>query len=75
MKKYVIYFSLATLNFVMNFLIYNYSFVTQATPYLHEEQRVESAVAMFEVTVPAFIVSSCFMALLFYFAAKKLNKK
>ncbi|WP_219703945.1 hypothetical protein [Marinomonas lutimaris] len=74
MKKYVIYSSLVILNFVVNFLIYNYSFVTQATPYLHEEQRVESAIAMFEVTVPAFFVSSCFMALLFYVAAKRLNK-
>ena len=58
MKNIVLYALVACVNFVINFLIYNYSFNQQATPYLHEEQRVESAIAMLSTTVPAYVVSA-----------------
>jgi len=73
MKTFLIYTFLATLNFVINFLIYNYSFNFQATPYLPEEQRVDSGLLMLETTVPAYIVSAITMSVIFYFIAKRRN--
>ena len=48
MKKLFTYAGLAIFSFLTNFIIYTYSFNVQATPFLHEEQRVESAVLMFQ---------------------------
>jgi hypothetical protein len=69
-KPLISFFFLAIINFIVNFLIYNYSFNKQATPYLVEEQRVDSGLLMFKITIPAYFVSSIFFAFLFYFAAK-----
>ena len=46
MKKLVTYVFLGLSNAIINFLIYNYSFNAQATPFLSEEQRVESGLLM-----------------------------
>lgn len=70
MKKFFIYAFLTFLNFGMNFAIYNYSFNKQATPYLHEEQRVDSGLIMLKTTFPAYIIAAIFITLLFYLAAK-----
>ncbi len=74
MKTFFIYTFLAIFNFVINFYIYNYSFNNQATPYLHEEQRVDSALLMLKTTLPAYIVSSILLTVLFYFVANKFIK-
>lgn len=71
MKTFFIYTFLAFLNFVINFAIYNYSFNNQATPYLHEEQRVDSALLMLKTTFPAYIISSILLTVLFYFVVNK----
>ena len=70
MKTFLIYASLAVVNFIINFMIYNFSFNKQATPYLHEEQRVDSGLLMLETTVPAYIVAAIVLTITFYFVAK-----
>jgi hypothetical protein len=69
-KTSLAYAFVAFLSFVVNFAIYNYSFNTQATPYLHEEQRVDSALLMLKTTLPAYVVSAALFAILFYLTAK-----
>lgn len=69
-KLFFTYFALVIGNFVVNFYIYNRSFNIQATPYLHEEQRVESGLLMLKTTFPAYLVSALCFAFLFYWAAK-----
>mgnify|MGYP000904561570 CR=1 FL=1 len=43
MKALITYLSLAVVTFIINFAIYNFSFKLQATPFLHEEHKVDSA--------------------------------
>lgn len=74
MKTFIIYAFLALINFVINFAIYNISFNDQATPYLHEEQRVDSSLLMLKTTIPAYIVSSILLTVLFYYVAKFIMK-
>ena len=69
------YTFLAFLSFVVNFSIYNYSFNKQATPYLHEEQRLDSGLLMLKTTLPAYVVSAILFAGLFYLAAKYIITK
>ncbi len=69
-KSLLTYIFLIILNCIANFIIYNYSFNIQATPYLHEEQRVESGLLMLKTTLPAFVVSALLFAFLFYIVAK-----
>lgn len=70
MKKIFIYGLMSVVSFVVNFLIYNYSFNMQATPYLHESQRVDSGMLMLKTTLPAYLLASVSITLLFYFVAK-----
>ncbi len=72
-KRISIYVFLSIANFIINFLIYNVSFNKQATPFIHEEQRVESALMMISTTIPAFLVTSIFFSLAFYFMRNKYN--
>lgn len=69
-KMLLAYTFLAFLSFIVNFAIYNYSFNKQATPYLHEEQRVDSGLLMLKTTLPAYAVSAILFAVLFYLVAK-----
>ena len=69
-KPLFTYIFLIIVNFIANFFIYNYSFNIQATPYLHEEQRVESGLLMLKTTLPAYLISAILFAFLFYIAAK-----
>lgn len=70
MKTFLIYSSLTTLNFVISFFIYNYSFNVQATPYLSEEQRLDSGLSMLVTTIPAYLVTSIILSFIFYCVAK-----
>lgn len=74
MKKLIIYLSLVLVNFIINFAIYNISFNLQATPFLQEEQRVDSGLLMLKTTFPAYFLSSVVIAMLFHFVNKKLNR-
>ena len=74
MKKFFIYAALCLVSFVVNFAIFNYSFNDQATPFLHEEQRVESALLMLKTTLPAYGISALVLTVLFYFVAKYTKK-
>ncbi len=73
-KVLLIYVFLAIVSFIVNFLIYNYSFNIQATPFLHEEQRVDSGLMMLKTTLPAYLVSSIVITILFYLISKKLYR-
>lgn len=75
MKIFLVYTFLSIVNFVINFTIYNYSFNKQATPYLHEEQRVESGLLMLKTTLPAYVISAIVLTSVFYFTAKYLVTK
>ena len=58
--------------FAVNFMIYNISFNFQATPYLSEEQRLDSGILMLKTTAPAFLIFSILTVwALSYFGAKK----
>ena len=74
LKVLLIYVSLSIFSFIVNFLIYNYSFNLQATPFLHEEQRVDSALMMLKTTLPAYLVSSIVITILFYLISKKMHQ-
>lgn len=74
-RTLLVYTFLAFLSFVVNFFIYNFSFNKQATPYLHEEQRVESGLLMLKTTLPAYVVSAILFAGLFYLVAKYIITK
>lgn len=75
MKKFAIYSAMGILVFIINFAIFNYSFNTQATPFLHEEQRVESAMLMLKTTLPAYAVASILITSIFYILARKGNRR
>jgi hypothetical protein len=75
MKTFLIYSSLTTLNFVISFFIYNYSFNVQATPYLSEEQRLDSGLLMLATTLPAYLVTSIILSIMFYYTAKKFGNR
>lgn len=70
----LIYTILGLASFAINFAIFNYSFNEQATPFLHEEQRVESALLMLETTLPAYGIAAFVLTVLFYVVAKYTNK-
>lgn len=53
-KTVAIYGLVAIVNFIINFCVYNYSFLRLATPFLYEEQRVYSAHMMLQTTIPGF---------------------
>ena len=75
MKSFLVYFTLAIFNFIVVFSIFNHSFNLQATPFLNEEQRVDSGILMLKTTLPAYFLSSIAIAIMFYFAAKALRRK
>ncbi|WP_273023887.1 hypothetical protein [Rheinheimera sp.] len=75
MKTFLVYTGLTLLNFAVCFFIFNYSFNQQATPFLVEEQRVESGLLMLQTTLPAYFVWSVIVSLVFYWIAKRLKNK
>jgi hypothetical protein len=75
MKIFLIYSCLAVASFIINYAIYNYSFVMQATPFLTEDQRMSSFLLMAKTTIPAYIIAAILSAALFYFAAKWLSRR
>lgn len=74
-KNTVTYTVMVLIVFTINFAIFNYSFNMQATPFLQEEQRVESALMMLKTTLPAYLVAALVITAMFYLLATRLNKK
>lgn len=75
MSKIIIYSLMAIVVFAVNFAIFNYSFNMQATPFLHEEERVDSALLMLKTTLPAYVIASALITGAFYLLATKYHKK
>ncbi|MBU2069377.1 MAG: hypothetical protein KKE08_16725 [Gammaproteobacteria bacterium] len=73
MKTLLLYAGLTLLNFCVCLFIFNYSFNQQATPFLVEEQRVESGLQMLNTTLPAYLLWSVIISLVFYRTARKLK--
>lgn len=73
MKTLLVYTGLTLLNFIVCFYIFNYSFNQQATPFLVEEQRVDSGLLMLQTTLPAYLVWSVIVSVVFYWIARKLK--
>ncbi|MDX1536542.1 hypothetical protein [Arsukibacterium sp.] len=71
MKKLAIYALLVVVTFILNFAIYNLSFNPQATPFLHEEQRVVSGLLMLKTTLPAYFIAAVVIAAMFYWLGKR----
>ncbi len=73
--KYIaVYLTTSTFVFIINFGIYNYSFNTQATPFLHEEQRVSSALMMMKMTLPAYLIASLLLTFILFLIGRRLGK-
>lgn len=75
MKPFLIYTLVTAMNLTLSFLIYIYSFNTQATPYLTEDQRMDSALSMFSTTLSAYLVAAIFISLIYFFVAKKYTRE
>ena len=73
MKTFLIYSLISVINLVLSFLIYIYSFNTQATPYLTEDQRMDSALSMFSTTLLAYLIAAILISLVYYYVAKKYS--
>lgn len=71
MKKLAIYALLAAVTFIINFAIYNLSFNSHATPFLHEAQRVESGLLMLKTTLPAYFIAAVVIAAMFYWLGRR----
>ena len=67
MKTFLIYGALTIFSFVINFMIYNVSFNVQATPYMSEEQKLDSGILMLKTTLPAFLLASVVVTILFWY--------
>ncbi len=72
-KVALIYALLTAVVFFINFGIYNYSFNIQATPFLSEEQRVDSGLHMLKVTLPLYMLASVLTTMVFHYVMGKFN--
>lgn len=75
MKTVLIYLLITSINFILSFSVYNYSFITQATPYLTEDQRMDSASLMLTTTLPAYLILATALSLSFHFINKTIKHK
>ena len=66
----VVFFSIL-LNFIMNFLIFTYSYNKLATPYLNEEQRVDNAGFIMSGTLSMYLVSAILVGILTFIVSKR----
>lgn len=70
-KKPLLAAAIALLNFVLNFAVFTVSYNILATPYLHEEQRVENADFIMAYTSSMFAAVTILSAVAFYFLLRK----
>ncbi len=70
MKNIVLTSAISLISFVINFLIFTYSYNKLATPYLNEEQRVENADFIMSNTLLLFVTSAVIIGIMFYLFIK-----
>ncbi len=75
MKAALVYGAIAIFSFVINFLIYNVSFNIQATPYMSEAQRLDSGILMLKTTLPAFLLASVIISILFWYVNRSKTRR
>ena len=61
----------ALTNFVATFLVFMYNYNHLATPYLHEEQRVDNAIYIFSTTILMFAAISVLTGIAVFFISRK----
>lgn len=62
---------LALSNFVLNFLVFTYSYNKLATPFLNEEQRVENADYIMSVSLSMFAIVATITGVAIFFISRK----
>ncbi len=70
-KNIIISTSIALISFVMNFAVFTISYNKLATPYLHEEQKVENADFIMSSTLIMFVISAIIVGVLIYIIGRK----
>ena len=69
-NKLLIISLLVLFNFTANFLLFTYSYNKLATPFLHEEQRVENADFIMSTTAGLFALEALLLGAIFYLVLK-----
>lgn len=70
-KRILISFGIALTSFILNFVTFLITYNKLATPYLHEEQRVENAFFILTATIGLFATTAILVGIAFFLAAKK----
>ena len=70
-KRILISLGIALTSFFLNFITFLITYNKLATPYLHEEQRVENAFFILTATMGLFAAIAIFVGIAFFLVAKK----
>lgn len=70
-KRILISLGIALTSFFLNFITFLITYNKLATPYLHEEQRVENAFFILTATIGLFAAIAMLMGIAFFLVAKK----
>jgi len=73
MKNIIIYCVVGLINIALNFTVFILSYNTLATPFLHEEQRMENANHIMTYTLFGFIATGIFTLVFLYLFLKKIS--
>ncbi len=71
MKNIIIYCIVGLINVVLNFSVFIISYNVLATPFLHEEQRMENANYIMTYTLFGFVAIGIFTWVFFYLFFRK----
>jgi hypothetical protein len=70
LKASLIAIFVVLVNFLINFLIFTYSYNKLATPYLNEEQRVENVGYIMTGTLGMYLLSAVLVGVVFFINIK-----
>ena len=70
-KRILISLGIALTSFFLNFITFLITYNKLATPYLHEEQRVENAFFILTATIGLFAAIAILIGIAFFLVAKK----
>ena len=70
-KRILVSLGIALTSFFLNFITFLIIYNKLATPYLHEEQRVENAFFILTATMGLFAAIAIFVGIAFFLVAKK----
>ncbi|VAW90366.1 hypothetical protein MNBD_GAMMA18-1583 [hydrothermal vent metagenome] len=73
MKNIIIYCVVGLINIALNFTVFISSYNTLATPFLHEEQRMENANYIMTYTLFGFVAIGIFTLVFLHLFLKKIS--